>query len=362
MSDVNLINNELDYLNTGELDNAQPPPAGLIATGGGRVWLSGLEDPGAVIYSKLREAGGALEFNESLKIVVPEEGGRVTALAPLGNGLMVFFKKDRIFVMGGLGPNNLGAGAFSAVESLTTDVGCATPRSIVNVPDGVMFKSDKGIYKLDRNLATTYVGAPVEGYNSQTVTAATLMNDVNEVRFLTDSGATLVYNYSIDAWSTFTITGTDAVVWNENYTYIRTSTSVRSEDSTTHKDAGTYVVAKVRTAWIRPAEMAGLWRCRRFLVTADATDKHGLYIRGYYNYSESDYDTSAVQTFSTAGEFVQRRYNLARQKLQAVSFEIYDEDASSTTGAGYELHSLAVEIQQKDGPAKLASSKTTSGS
>lgn len=63
------------------------------------------------------------------------------------------------------------------------------------MPLGIMYKSNKGIYLLNRSLQVDYIGSPVEDYNSQNITSADLIQDKNRRRFLTSSGVTLVYDY-----------------------------------------------------------------------------------------------------------------------------------------------------------------------
>ena len=70
---------------------------------------------------------------------------------------LIIFKKDAIYYITGTGPDNTGAnGTFSDATFITSTVGCANPSSIVLMPNGIMFQSDKGIWLLDRQLGTTY--------------------------------------------------------------------------------------------------------------------------------------------------------------------------------------------------------------
>ena len=105
---------------------------------------------------------------------------------------LVIFEDDRIFYLTGSGPNATGQqNNFSDPQLVTSDVGCSNTRSIVQTPKGLMFMSNKGIYLLDRGLSTHYIGAPVEAYNSLTITSAILIQDENQVRFTASDGGSV---------------------------------------------------------------------------------------------------------------------------------------------------------------------------
>jgi len=87
--------------------------------------------------------------------------GPIMGLKSTHNALVVF-KRRGIYLVKGRNPSFL-------VETLTEDVGCAAPRSIVEVPGvGTMFISDDGPYILEGALENTgtptrlaYLGAPI---------------------------------------------------------------------------------------------------------------------------------------------------------------------------------------------------------
>ena len=106
----------------------------------------------------------------------------MTGLAAVGNSLAVF-RERQIYVIAGAGPDNTGAGGtFQEPEVISDEIGCVEPRSIVRIPAGVMFQSAKGIYLLASNYSLAYVGADVEAYNAETITAAVALTDRHEVR------------------------------------------------------------------------------------------------------------------------------------------------------------------------------------
>ena len=70
---------------------------------------------------------------------------------------------------------------------------------MVLTPQGLFFKSNKGIYILERSLVLKYIGFPVDDFNNLNITKADIFAKDNEVRFLTSDGVCLVYNYLEDS-------------------------------------------------------------------------------------------------------------------------------------------------------------------
>ena len=158
--------------------------------------------PNDLMYSKMVYPGQPVEFNDALRMPIDPVGGKITALASMDEKLIVF-EEDATFFIAGTGPNNLGQqNDFTTPERISTDVGCVDPKSVVLTPDGLMFKSRKGIYLLSRQLSVSYIGAAVEAYNGLNFTSAKVVGELNQVRFTTSDGDCLVYNYVYKFWAT----------------------------------------------------------------------------------------------------------------------------------------------------------------
>ncbi len=124
-------------------------------------------------------------------------------LAPMDDKLIIF-KKNAIYYLNGAGPDNTGANSqYSQPTFITSTLGCDNPNSIVTVPSGLMFQSDKGIWLLGRDLSTSYIGWDVEDFNDDEVVSALTIPDAHEVRFTMASGAILLYDYSFNQWGSF---------------------------------------------------------------------------------------------------------------------------------------------------------------
>lgn len=367
-----LLNNELAYTNTGELLNLAPPSAGIMVAGKERVFMAGLENTNEVLFSKLHKPLEGVAFSTALTISVPDAGGPITALA-LINETLIIFKDREIYGLAGDGPDNLGGGAvFSLPQLITSDTGCRSQRSVVRVPTGLMFQGQKGIYHLDQGLRVAYIGADVESFNAQTVTSAELMADKNQVRFLTNQGSTLLYDYTLGQWSTFTNhQGVDATLWRNVYTYVRANGEVLVETEGHFLDVETPYRLRMQTAWFKAAGLQSYMRLRRLRFIGNFKSSH--VIRTFIGYdfeqvlqAQQEFDPTGVVNESTWGEgtwgsgvwggagstVYQWQVHAPRQKCQSFTVSIEDVP-SDDPGEGYELTEMLAEVGSKQGPYKL---------
>jgi hypothetical protein len=118
---------------------------------------------------------------------VPRDGGDITGLAFLNETLIVFketrdlrARRRRLRQRGG-GQN------FGPARMLASDVGAVSHEAIGVTPGGLVFKSHKGWYLLNRGWAVQYIGAPVADYDSDDVVAVHVLESQHQVRCLTSS-------------------------------------------------------------------------------------------------------------------------------------------------------------------------------
>lgn len=385
VSDEDIEANEIIYsqgvnaADGGSLPHVCPPAARHAFVGKGRAILSGLENPYRWLYSKRITEGNGVAFSDFLLgEEIDRDGGELTAGAILDDKI-VLFKRDAIYIVAGDGPDNAGLGGeFAKPFKVNTDVGCVEPRSIVETPDGLMFQSAKGIYTLTRGLAVEYSGAWVEAFNGQTITAATLVDDANEVRFLTDDGHTLVYDYFFKQWATWTNhEGVAAELYDGAYHYLRADGSVLVEDDEVFTDDGDAIHLLIRTGWIKPGSIQGLKRIWRAALLGDFYSDHRLRGRIYRDWQDVPCDTftwNPGAIFDTedfgdgnfgdgnfgggganADRVYQVRHHLKRQKVQSISIEI--SDIGGAPGQAFALSALGLEVGMLPGLARLAQSK-----
>lgn len=373
-----LIANEALYTTGGVLENIAPDSSRYVTTYKNRVLLLSA-DGYSVQYSKIREENGPVEFNDALKIKLDPEGEEGTCLAKLDNNVVVF-KRRALFVFGGEGPNNLGEqDDFRLPQLITSDCGCSDPNSLVSTPFGIMFKSEKGIYLLDRSLATHYIGDKVEAYNDLTITSATLLADVNQVRFTTDSDIALVYDYHAKRWSVFTnISGIDSLIYNGRYTVVRDNGTVMQE-STSYSDMGSYISTKIKSAWIAVAQIQGFQRFYKLFLLGEYKSNHKLRVSFAYDYNPESQSDTEINTSDVidptvfgngdygdgpyGGEFPLYQWTIKPhiQKCQAFQFTLQDFFVDEI-GEGYTISNFAARVGLKQGGNKLAANRISGAS
>lgn len=360
-SDTTLVTKEPHYT-TGDVPSNDPiAPGNAIAEGKGRLFVTSASDPNAIYYSQERAEGYAAEFTPELRLVLPPTGGAVTGIAVMDDAVVVF-KANAIYRVTGAGPlpNPSVGGEWSAPALVTSDVGCVDQRTIVTTPVGLMFESSKGLYLLDRSGQASYVGAPVESFNSQPFTRATLLEDATQVRFLTSSGESLLYDYLFGQWSTFTQhAGLDAVLVNGTYHYLRTDGRVFKQ-AATYADDNLQIPMEIETAWIRlgearqgfqriwHAQILGTWQSAHVLRVQWQTDydvdgnwsqpveftatSMGGDNYGDGNYGDGDYGGDSPSPYQWTVH--------VGAKCQAIRFRFTFAEASGAAGACAELTEL----------------------
>lgn len=384
INDTNLLAQEILYTTGGVLEHVTPPATSVIGSFANRMFAVSSENPKVLFYSQKRTKGNPVEFSDSLYITF-NKAQSITALAEMDEKLIIF-EDDRIFYLTGSGPNATGQqNNFSDPQLITSDVGCSNTRSIVQMPNGLMFMSNKGIYLLDRGLSTHYIGAPVEEYNSLTITSAILIQDENQVRFTASDGVALVYDYFVNKWSTFTNhQANGAVTWLEDgsYVYLRTSGGLCYQQSSNFDDVGAAIQMKIVTAWIKPASIQGFQRVRRAVVLGDFKSNHTLQSRVAYNFrqyyneehlfnfiddlgvneygDENPYGSElyGAGTDGHADGVYQFRFHLnGPQKCDSIRFE-FSDTVNTDPGQAYSISNLMLEIGLKNTAVKLPSYKT----
>lgn len=289
-SDTTLALKEPHYTTGGIPSNDAIATAGVIAEGKGRLFCASSSDPSTVYFSHERADGYTVEMSPDLAIAVPPYGGAVTGLAVMDDGLLIF-KRGAIYVVAGNGPlpgASVSEG-WHAPRLITTDVGCIDQRTIATTPMGIVFQSAKGIYQLDRGGQVSYVGAPVEAYNAQTITRVTLIEDATQLRFLTSDGVTLLYDYLFGQWATWTQhEGLDAAVIGGAYHYLRADGRVFKQ-AETYLDDNLQIPMALETAWLAMREARqGFQRIWYLQILGTWKSAHTLRVQW-----KTDYDAAA---------------------------------------------------------------------
>ena len=380
-SDASIAGNEQLYTTGGVLDNDTPPPTQAMVQHRNRVWLVDSTSPLSVWFSQeVIPTPGLLNgtpilFSAFQVVNAPSDGDGVTALGSLDDKMIAFKQYGPIYYLTGQGPTSTGANNdFSDFQRISVDCGCANQASVVGTPMGLMFQSDKGIYLLTRNLSVEYIGAPVESYNSQTVTSAVLIANTNQVRFTMSGGATLVYDYLVGQWSVFTfqwfatesITGAvDACVWQGGYVFAGSTSAVFEETPGVYEDVyylsgsvNSYIPIRALTPPISLAGLQGFQRIYKVFVLGSAYTACTMTVQLGYNFQALS-QSNAITVAGTETP-LQWRIDPQIQKCEAIQIQISDAYvAGKVVGEGIDLSGFSLEVGLKTGGFRLPAAQST---
>lgn len=369
LADADILGNNLLYTTGGVLENISPPATSNMTLFQSRLFAVDSEDRNSIWYSKQVIENTPVEFSDFLTIyVAPSIGsqgstGPITALSTLDDKLLIF-KENALYYVTGVGPDNTGANnQFSDPTFITATVGCVNQKSIVFMPQGLMFQSDKGIWLLDRNLATNYIGAPVESFTqSATVVSALNIPGTNQIRFALDSGIILMYDYFFNRWSTFTgVPAISSTLYKGLNTYLNDRGEVLQETVGQYLDNGNPVLMRVLTSWINMAGLQGFQRFYEAYLLGTYITPFKLEVRLSYDYQTgaqqgivitpdnyaSNYGIQPLygsgQSWGGPGNIFEARFFPQKQQCESYQVEIrelYDPSLGVQAGAGLTLSGI----------------------
>jgi hypothetical protein len=368
MDDATLERQDPLYTNGGIPPNDPLGAARLIAGGKNRLFVVDSSQPNRVYFSQELSDGFAAEFSPDLFIEVDPFGGDINGLIVMDDALIAF-KETGVFGIGGAGPLALpeAGDGFTQPKLITSDVGCVSPDSVGYTPIGVCFQSQKGIYLLGRDFSVSYVGAAVEAFNRQRVVACTLIEDKTQIRFLTEAGKSLLYDYQatgpdgLGQWSTFTNhEGQDAILVDGSYFYLRNDGRVFLETESVYRDNNSQIRMAMETANLNLAGHMQGWQFLWWVtVIGEFKTDHQLRVFMAFDYEEgwsgppiiidpaearvvSPYGAGAYGA-GPYGGVNDTRYQFqihVGQECEAVRFRFEDVEPTGEFGASFELSEL----------------------
>lgn len=346
------------------LPNIAPPPALTMWTANNRISVVDSEDPTSKIeYCKTASEGSGISFSTGfLEYVVDSFGGAIRGGSRMDEKQVVL-KENAIGYFIGDGADDSGNGStLTPIQFIPADTGCTNGKSVISYPGGILFRSPKGIYQLNRGLQLSYFGTDVEAYNSQDIRSAQLIYDKNQIRFLTSSGSNLLYDYIMGQWSIFSSpAGLSACSFQGLYVYVTADGRILKENTTTFLDAGVGYAPLIDLQWIKATSVQSMQRCRAIELIGDYAIKnngHGIQVSVAWDY---------VPTFSIPVPYLftdqdqnglyEYRQHLARQKGAAFKLRI-QEIITGASGEFIDFTDLDLEITPKVGMNKLGGSKS----
>lgn len=301
LADASIIGNQLIYTTGGVLENIAAPALADQALFKSRLVGIDAEDRNLLWASKQVIPTVPVEFSDLITIyVAPSTGaqgstGECTAVTAMDDKLIIF-KQDAIYFVAGDGPDNLGNNNnFTEPQFITATVGCTNKHSIVFIPQGIMFQSDKGIWLLSRGLGTEYIGAPVEAQNDATVLSATGIPGTNQVRFTLDNGVTMMYDYYYNRWGYFTgIPSISSTLYANLHTYVNASGQIFQETPGLYMDGTHPVLMSFTSGWCNLAGLQGYQRLYWFLLLAEYATPHTLNVSVAYDFNSNPLDFMTI--------------------------------------------------------------------
>lgn len=378
LADSSILGNTLLYTTGGVVENIAAPASTHATLFKNRLWLIDAEDQNLLWYSKLVIESTPVEMSDLFTVyVAPTSGaqgstGPAKALAPMDDKLIIF-KQDAIYYLTGTGPDATGANNdFTDPVYITASVGCSNPKSIVLTPMGIMFQSDKGIWLLGRDLSTSYIGDAVEAYTDVSqVKSAQSIPATNQIRFVLDSSTTLVYDYYMKQWGTFSnVNAISATLYMGKQTYLNKSGQVFQEKPGTYVDGAKPVLMSFTTSWLNMAGLQGYERFYFLFLLGTYKTPFKLNVSLAYDYNESATQNIAVtpdnytpawgqdptwgstSPWGGQGKVFEARCFPQVQKCESFRVtveELYDPSFGVPAGEGLSLSGMNVVIGAKKG-------------
>lgn len=392
-ADSAILGNSILYTTGGVVENIGAPAISSITLFQSRLFLVDAEDKNLLWFSKQVIENTPVETSDLFTIFVAPTAsaqgstGPMRALSALDDKLIIF-KKDAIYYINGAGPDNTGANnQFSEPIFITATVGSSNQQSIVFMPNGLMFESDKGIWLLGRDLSTSYIGAPVEQFTQNaTVQSAVNVPGTNQVRFTLDSGITLMYDYYYGQWGSFVnVPAISSTLYQGLHSFINNRGQVFQETPGKYLDGSQPVLISFQSGWFNLAGLQGFQRAYFFYLLGTYITPHKLTINIAYDYASSPSQTFIISPDNFNGPFgsdpifgdgspfggnaplEQWRIFFTQQKCQSFQIslkESFDSSKGMTprppAGAGLTISGLDLIVGLKKGYPTLKASRSAS--
>lgn len=381
-SNATILGNEILYTNGGVLEDIGPPAFDNVFLFDDRMWGIVSEDKNLIWFSKQIIEGTPVEFSDQFTFFVAPSISAQGPTGPLLCGFpldekLVLFKRAAIYYINGSGPDNTGSNdQYSQPTFITSTVGCVNQKSIVFIPNGLMFEfqSEAGnqIYLLGRDLSTSYIGAPVEALTQNaTVQSAINIPGTNQVRFTLSSGITVMYDYFYGEWGEFeNVNALSSCIYQGLHTYINSFDQILQETPGVYLDGSTPVCMRFTTAWIKLAGLQGYQRAFWMSFLGTYYSPHKLQISVSYDYQANTPSNAGITPDNIATAYgldtpygqgspyggttslEQWRGFFQQQRCESIQItvqEIYNPALGVAAGAGLSISGIDLVIGAKKG-------------
>jgi hypothetical protein len=379
--DVALQLRDVLYVTGDILPNDGTPPCKFCCVHGDRLWLLGTDDPKVVWFSQPYVSTEAPRFNQALTLIFPTEP---LAAASMDDKLVVL-SSDRVYIVTGDGPPATGgADVGFDIQLITTDVGIRDVRSLLQMPLGLMWRSDKGIVLLGRDLTLNYIGKDVspgidpDTFPLYTCVGAALLARRSEVRFLFNTGvindAAQIwwYNYEEKVWGIDQfVSGEDGTIMNPvsctmfGDTFAIATTQGVWQENANFDDEGSFVASAIVTRWITLNDVLQGWlEVDEIQFVGDYGGAHTVSVTVLFDFSSDSAETfsftKAELEAQKAATGTRYQFSVTPRTRQCRSLQIIAADAVDTAGGGgpteaMALSEIVIRGRARKGLAQLAS-------
>ena len=360
------------YTESGELAADAPPPLRAITAANGRLFGIASTRLREIYYTKQSRSGYAPEWNRNLSIRVNDAPDDLTALGALPDGRLLIFTENSTYYTYGQGPSDTGQGSgFAEPALLSRDVGCLDWRTIAEGSFGVMFRGERGIYLIDRQLSLQFVGLPYEDTTTRDIEITSTAVDAfrSEVNFFVrDSGSEQqcwTYNYLRGQWSSYSAPRIiqSATEQGSNVALLTEGTPAVYATREREPSGGESLMI-LRTGWLAMGRIQGFGRVWEMQIegrqeVGATPSASGLRVEVYYDYEETASETFDYDDPSDAQGRIKIRLRPARQKCESISVRFLEYDPGVPGGLvrGWELEMLTLLCGVKVGLDKVATTE-----
>jgi hypothetical protein len=370
---------EILYTDGGVIENMPPPACRYIATVRNRLVVGGLFVPNKVAVSKIFVEGEPAQFTEddAFALYVPEP---VTGVAGLDDTIVIF-AENSVYLAYGDGPNDQGIGAYQEPRRVAGDIGCIDHRSIVELPQGILFQSRKGLFLLPRGGgAPSFLGRDVQSTLAEFPIVQSAVAHTMPSATITDLPESLVrivcgddddpepsdtYVLTLDlvsgAWAVDHLGTTIGVggVWGGAFAvasaFMSSPDPVRLETQDVFSNAGTFAQSLLTTGYIRPFGLAGSGRFCKLVFLGESRQSTDATVRVSWTIEDGISTIEGDTTFAiteAVGAPIYREVELPSQI--GVSLRCTIRDGSNVAeGAGVVFHGILLDVQKEPGAVRL---------
>lgn len=369
-ADSELTRNTILYTQGGVFANYSPGQVDHISAHDERLLITD-EAGNKILFSKAISEDRPIEFALENQIATLTDNQLISGHASL-DGKIIIAKPDAIFVSAGQFQNDLGtSGSLTTPQEVASDTGVLNHNSIVLFPDGLIFKSKKGFYRLSRALQVDYIGQAVEDYNSNKVSKGVLDTLNNEIRFYHfDTEDCLVYNYLQGKWSVFQNHMADSASEHKDVIYrvknngtVHKSTEGIFKDITldgSNNEVENFYSSEFELPWLKLKGLQDFQRIWFASLLGEYKSPHTIQAKFYYDYSMTETDTYSGNSEDIKTGIYQWKIKPRIQKCQAIKIkytETPDSQAPGQTGESARFTDVSFDVGLKKGLNKLAKAK-----